>query len=307
MSPALPFVLIPTLLYDRYMSDRIAVVTGANAGLGKETAIGLARAGLTVVMACRSRERGEAARADILARLPGADLEVMALDLASLASVRAFAAAFREAHPRLDLLINNAGIMMPPPARSEDGFEIQMAANHFGHFLLTALLIGQMPDSPQSRVVSLASVAHKRGRIRPDTLATAGDYRQSKLACLMFAFELDRRLARAGRNILSVAAHPGVSLTPLVRHMNPLLIALLRYTIAPVLFHSAARGAEATLLAALGSEVEGGQYLGPQGFMEMRGRPGPARVAPQARDEAMARRLWEASEALTGAAFTFDT
>jgi NAD(P)-dependent dehydrogenase (short-subunit alcohol dehydrogenase family) len=281
----------------------LAIVTGANAGLGKETAACLAKAGLTVVMACRSRERGEAARAEILQRLPDADLVVRELDLASLASVRAFAEGFREAYPRLDLLINNAGIMVPPPARSEDGFEIQMAANYFGHVLLTALLIEHMPDSPQSRVVSLASIAHKNGRIRLDALASAGDYRQSKLACLMFAFELDRRLRRAGRKILSVAAHPGVSLTPLVRHMNPVLIALLRCTVAPLLFHSPARGAEATLLAALGAQVEGGQYFGPQGLMEMRGRPGLARIAPQARDETMARRLWEASEALTGATF----
>ncbi len=288
------------------MSKPVAIVTGANAGLGKETVIGLAKTGLTVVMACRGLARGEAARAEILERLPRADLAVMELDLASLASVRAFAAAFREAQPKLDLLINNAGIMVPPPGRSEDGFEIQMAANYFGHFLLTALLIDSMPDSRRSRVVSLASIAHKSGRIRLDGLASAGDYGQSKLACLMFAFELDRRLKRAGWKILSVAAHPGVSLTPLVRHMNPVLIALLRATVAPVLFHSAARGAESTLLAALGRKVEGGQYYGPQGLMEMRGRPGLARIAPQARDEAIAGRLWEQSEALTGAAFPFD-
>ncbi len=281
----------------------LAIVTGANAGLGKETAIGLAEAGVSVVMACRSRERGEAALADILQRMPAADLAVMELDLASLASVRRFAAAVREAYPKLDLLINNAGIMVPPPGHSEDGFEIQMAANYFGHFLLTAQLIEHMPDSAQSRVVSLASIAHKSGRIRPDALATAGDYRQSKLACLMFAFELDRRLRRAGCKVLSVAAHPGVSLTPLVRHMNPALIALLRYTVAPAIFHSAARGAEPTLLAALGKTVEGGQYFGPQGFMEMRGPPGIARVAPQARDETMAYRLWQESETLTGATF----
>ncbi|MDA4847931.1 oxidoreductase [Hoeflea poritis] len=290
-------------------TGRIAIVTGANAGLGKETAIGLALTGMKVVMACRNRERAEAARTDILKSAPGGDVEIMTVDLSSLASVRQFADAFVQTHGRLDLLINNAGVMIPPHAVSEDGFEIQMAANYFGHFVLTARLIDLMPDTPQSRVVSLASIAHKNAAIDFEGLRSGQGqrggraYGQSKLACLMFALELDRRLRKAGRQILSVAAHPGVSGTELVRHMNPVLYTLLRITLMPFFTHAPAQGAQPTLVAALDPDVEGGQYFGPQGVMEMRGPTGLARMRPQARDADAAKRLWELSEQLTGERF----
>ncbi|WP_136657760.1 oxidoreductase [Nitratireductor sp. XY-223] len=290
-------------------TGRLAVVTGANAGLGKETAIGLARTGMKVVMACRSPQRAEAARQDILRVAPGGDIEVMAIDLSSLASVREFADRFRETHSSLDLLINNAGVMIPPHAVSEDGFEIQMAANYFGHFVLTARLIDLMPDTAESRVVSLASIAHKNAQIDFEGLRSgsgptgARAYGQSKLACLMFALELDRRLRRAGRKTLSVAAHPGVSGTELPRHMNPVLYALLRVTLMPFFTHPPAQGAQPTLVAALGADVEGGQYFGPKGIMEMRGPPGLARMRSQARSENDAKRLWALTEELTGERF----
>ncbi|WP_419907742.1 oxidoreductase [Hoeflea sp.] len=290
-------------------TGRIAVVTGANAGLGKETAIGLARTGMKVIMACRSKERAESARTEILDTVPGGDVAVMLLDLSSLRSVREFADTFRKTHPRLDLLINNAGIMVPPHSTSEDGFEIQMAANYFGHFVLTAHLIDMLPDTPQSRVVSLASIAHKNAQIDFDGLRSGSGprggraYGQSKLACLMFALELDRRLRRAGRKALSVAAHPGVSCTELVRHINPVLFALLRVTLMPFFSHPPAQGADPTLVAALGPEIQGGQYFGPQGILDMRGPTGPARMRPQARDKESAERLWALSEELTGETF----
>ena len=290
-------------------TGRIAIVTGANAGLGKETVIGLAETGMKVVMACRSLERAEAARTDILKSVPGGDIEIMVVDLSSLASVRQFTDTFRQTHARLDLLINNAGVMIPPHAVSGDGFEIQMAANYFGHFVLTARLIDLMPDTPQSRVVSLASIAHKNAQIDFEGLRSGQGqrggraYGQSKLACLMFALQLDRRLRNAGRRTLSVAAHPGVSGTELVRHINPALYALLRITLMPFFTHSPARAAQPTLVAALAPDAEGGQYFGPQGIMEMRGPTGLARMRPQARDKKAAERLWELSEQLTGERF----
>lgn len=292
-------------------TGKIAIVTGANAGIGKETVVGLAKTGMKVVMACRSPARAEAARADILVRVPNGDLEIMQLDLASLASVRAFAEAVRAAHPKLDLLINNAGVMFPPHTRTEDGFDLQMAANYFGHFVLTALLLDRMPDTLESRVVSLASIAHKGARIDFGELRAkqgnpgARAYGQSKLACLMFSLELDRRLRQVGRKTLSVAAHPGVSETELGKHINRIVYALLKYTIAPFATHPPVMAVEPTLIAALNPEVEGGQYFGPQGFREMRGETGLAEIRPQAQDQAAAKRLWQLSEDLTGCSFSF--
>ncbi len=289
---------------------RTAVVTGANAGIGKETARALARTGITVVMACRDAARAEAARAEIQSDVPDGRLEVMALDLASNASVRAFAEGFRATHDKLDVLINNAGVMFPPPSQSEDGIEIQMAANYVGHFLLTALLLDRLPDSPASRIISVSSLAHRSSRLDAAELragrgALGGRaYGQSKLACLMFALELDRRLRRAGRRTLSLAAHPGLSVTEIGKHVNPLISAAFRYTVFPLVTHAPARAALPLLQAALGDGVTGGQYFGPQGWREVRGGPGPARIAPQARDEAAGKALWDASEDL--AAHRFD-
>ena len=288
---------------------KMAIVTGANTGLGFETALGLAKVDATVILACRNLEKAEAAKAEILAQVPDAKLEVMQLDLGSLSSVREFAANYKEKYSQLDLLINNAGIMFPPYSKTEEGFESQIGVNHLGHFLLTALLIDLMPDNSDARIVSLSSNAHKFGKINFDDLqseqkySSTAAYGQSKLACLMFADELNRKLKASGKNILSVAAHPGVAQTELARHMPGFLVTLIRWTIAPFITHPVDEAALPTLLAALGSEVKGGDYFGPQGKGEMTGEPGVAVKADHAKDTEVAAKLWQVSEELTGQKF----
>ena len=288
-------------------SGRIAVVTGANIGLGYETALALAGKGCAVVLACRSPAKAEAAQAAILAQHPKASVECMKLDLGSLKSVRAFAAAYKKRHATLDLLINNAGIMMPPYSLSEDGFESQLAANYLGHFALTGLLLPLITKTPNSRIVSLSSLAHKWSGIRFGDLHFTRRYDkrlaygQSKLACLMFAYELQRRLARAGHTTLSVAAHPGVSSTNLFQHL-PKVVQLFA-PLTEVIFQSAQGGAQPTLYAALGDDIEGGDYCGPQDMGEMRGAPGKVGSSRRSRDETVAAKLWAVSEELTGVRF----
>ena len=243
-------------------SGRTVVITGANAGLGFHNAKDLAKAGATVVMACRSAERADAARARILDLTPDADVRIELVDMSSLASVRSFAEAFRAEHDTLDVLINNAGIMGTPYRLTEDGFEGQMAANYWGHFLLTSLLFDLLPDDPASRVVTLSSIAHINGRIRWDDLNWEADYdprrayAQTKLACLMFALELDRRLRDDGRSVRSVASHPGVSLTELAKTIPSWQIGLLKYTVGPFVTHPPDKASLPTLVAALDPDRE---------------------------------------------------
>lgn len=286
---------------------RTAVVTGANAGLGFETTRMLAQRGAQVVMACRSEERAAAAKGQLAAAVPGARLEVMVLDLGSLASVREFARRFRERYERLDLLVNNAGVMLVPRGRTGDGFETTLGTNHLGHFLLTSLLLDLLPDQPQSRVVTVSSATHKAGKINFADLQSdrsysrAGAYAQSKLANLMFALELHRRLERSGRELLSVAAHPGIAAsTSLIRQRW--LRNVWRYAGA-VVSNSTHESAKSTIMAALDPAVTGGQYYGPQGFLELKGGPGTVEPSRNAQDPDQARRLWELSEELTGASF----
>jgi NAD(P)-dependent dehydrogenase (short-subunit alcohol dehydrogenase family) len=291
---------------------RLAVITGANTGLGFETARYFALKGMQVVMACRNEDKAKAAMARITEEVPGAELEFIQLDLSSLDSVRRFAESFREKFDRLDLLINNAGIMWTPYEKTEDGFEAQMAANYFGHFLLTALLLDLMPDRPESRVVTLSSIAHQQflKRIRFEDINWEEGYNkyhayaQTKLACLMFALELQRRLAAAGRKVLSVAAHPGVSETELGRYMDKWLVLAIRYTVGPFISHEPSRGALPTVVAALGPGVSGGDYFGPRGFREMSGGPGLAEIKPWAADAEAAAQLWAVSGELTGAVYS---
>lgn len=291
-------------------SGKIAIVTGANSGLGYETSLGLAKTGMKVIMACRNLDKAEQAKANILSQIPKADLEVMHLDLKQLASVRDFAGSYRDRHPQLNLLINNAGIMFPPYEKTEDGFESQFAVNYLSHFLLTAMLIDLMPDSAESRVVSLSSNAHKFGKINFDDLQSESQYSsviaygQSKLACLVFANELNRKLQNQGRKILSVCAHPGVSNTELSRYIPRVVQLLLRLTPLPYMAHSPDKAALPTLYAALGTDIEGGDYLGPQGALEMSGPPGKAPQSDPAQDEAIAQQLWQISQAITGAQFS---
>ena len=293
----------------RSQSGRIAIVTGANTGIGYETALGLAQTDMTVILACRSLDRATAAKAKILQQVPKADVGVMALDLSQLASVNAFVDEYCRQYSRLDLLINNAGIMAPPFSETEDGFERQLAVNHLGHFLLTSRLLDLMPDMPQSRVVSLSSNAHKMGRINFEDLQSTNKYSsmaayaQSKLACLMFADELQCRLEDQGKHILSVCAHPGGSATELARHFSKTAILVMRILLVPLMTHPPREAALPTLYAALGDDVKGGEYFGPQGFLEMSGQPGRATRSPGSKNRDVAEQLWIVSEQLTGTTY----
>ncbi|WP_432544653.1 SDR family NAD(P)-dependent oxidoreductase [Kineococcus sp. SYSU DK002] len=283
---------------------RVAVVTGANTGLGFATAEVLAARGATVVLAVRDVDKGARAAA----RMAG-DVTVQQLDLTSLASVREAAAALRAAHPHLDLLVNNAGVMYTPKETTRDGFERQFGTNHLGHFALTGLLLDLLLPVPGSRVVTVSSVGHRiRAAIHFDDLqwersySRVGAYGQSKLANLLFTYELQRRLTAHGERTLATAAHPGVSNTELVRHA-PAAVRAPVDRLAPVLTQPAAMGALPTLRAATDPSVLGGQYYGPGGRGEVRGYPRLVTSSPQSYDLATQQRLWAVSEDLTGVRF----
>ncbi|SDG86689.1 NAD(P)-dependent dehydrogenase, short-chain alcohol dehydrogenase family [Lentzea fradiae] len=282
---------------------RVAVVTGANTGLGFETARRLAERGASVVLAVRDAEKGKQAAA----RISG-DVSVQELDLTSLASVRAAAADLRAAHPKIDLLINNAGVMYTPKQTTQDGFELQFGTNHLGHFALTGLLLDLMLPVPGSRVVTVSSTGHRiRADIHFDDLQwersydRAAAYGQSKLANLMFTYELQRRLAPHGTTI-ATAAHPGIANTELARN-SPAVARGLITLLAPLLTQPAADGALPTLRAATDPAVLGGQYYGPDGVAEGRGRPKLVTSSPASYDMAVQQRLWDVSEDLTGVRF----
>jgi NAD(P)-dependent dehydrogenase (short-subunit alcohol dehydrogenase family) len=301
---------------DKWTADRIpdqhgrvAIVTGSNSGLGLVTARELARAGASVVLACRNTHKGEAAYHEILTSAPGAQVEVAALDLGSLDSVRSFAKRFKDGHDGIDLLINNAGVMAPPRRQTADGFELQFGTNHLGHFALTGLLIDLMKGRNDARVVTVSSGAHRMGRIAFHDLQGErkyrrwGAYAQSKLANLLFAFELDRRLRAAGSSIRSMAAHPGYAATNLQSAAAPVLDRLLMSVTNRLLAQSAEMGALPTLYAATYPGLEGGVYIGPGGFLEQRGYPKQVAAKPTAGDKQVARKLWDVSEELTGVHF----
>jgi NAD(P)-dependent dehydrogenase (short-subunit alcohol dehydrogenase family) len=288
---------------------RLAVVTGANSGLGLVTARELARAGARVVLACRSVAKGEGACDTIGRASPGAQLELEELDLGELDSVRAFAERFHAAHDGLDLLINNAGVMATPRRRTADGFELQFGTNHLGHFALTALLIRAMEGREDARVVTLSSGMHRVGRIAFDNLGGERHYfrwrayGQSKLANLLFALELDRRLRAAGSSVKSLAAHPGWAATNLQYAGPPLFDRAVAHLGNRVWAQSADMGALPTLYAATEPGLDGGTYVGPDGILEQRGHPEPVSMSSAARDEEVARRLWEVSERMTEVRF----
>ncbi|MGC4815916.1 SDR family NAD(P)-dependent oxidoreductase [Micromonospora sp. DT63] len=282
---------------------RVAVVTGANTGLGFETARLLAERGASVVLAVRDTEKGRRAAARI-----NGDVSVQELDLTSLESVRAAAADLRTAHPRIDLLINNAGVMYTPKQTTRDGFEMQFGTNHLGHFALTGLLLDVLLPVPGSRVVTVSSVGHRiRAAIGFDDLqwersySRVAAYGQSKLANLMFTYELQRRLAPHSTTV-AVAAHPGVSNTELVRNAPAVVRAPITW-FAPVITQPAAAGALPTLRAATDPAVLGGQYYGPDGLGETRGYPKLVTSSPDSYDLTVQQRLWAVSEDLTGVRF----
>jgi NAD(P)-dependent dehydrogenase (short-subunit alcohol dehydrogenase family) len=305
---------IPSQIGRRY------IITGGNSGIGYHAALKLVRKGACVVLACRSRSRGEAAVARLNEEAPGCTVELALLDLASLASVREFASAELASEQPLHVLINNAGVMNPPQRReTADGFELQFGTNVLGHFALTGLLLpaltatGSHTGQP-ARVVTIASIAHKRGRLNFDDLQSARSYspwaayQQSKLADLMFALELNRRLRAAHAPIVSVAAHPGVAETNLFQRYNSsTLERIARYWVGHAIgafLNTDAEGALPTLYAATTSDAEDGGYFGPQGFQEMRGDTiGPAQIATQAHDTSAAARLWSICEQLTAVSY----
>lgn len=280
-------------------AGKVAVVTGATSGLGLETALQLARRGAVVVMACRDLGRGAIAAKAIGAGGGRADVEVAALDLGNLESVREFSNWFCGRFERLDLLVNNAGVMLPPASRSADGFELQFGTNHLGHFALTARLLGLLRASAGSRVVTVSSLAHRIGMIRFDDLQwesrpyrAAAAYAQSKLANLLFCFELQRRIDSAGIEMLSVASHPGYSRTGILRHSRALRIW------NPLFAMLASQGALPTLFAATSPDAEPGSYYGPNRWGQLRGYPTRVNPSAAAQDRETGKRLWQASEEL---------
>jgi len=291
-------------------SGRVCLVTGANSGLGLIAARELARAGARVVLACRNTDKGATALGEITDEVPGAEAELAALDLASLDSIRSFAQDFSKAHDGLDLLINDAGVMAPPRRTTEEGFELQFGTNHLGHFALTGLLLGTLEGRSGARVVTVSSTAHRMGRINFDDLHGERRYRrwraygQSKLANLLFALELDRRLRGASSTISSLAAHPGYAATNLQSASAPVLDRAVMVVTNLLLAQDAEVGALSLLYAATQPGLEGGTYVGPDGRGEHRGHPQPKAVpARAALDQAVAAQLWAVSEEATGVRF----
>lgn len=284
-----------------YVSGKVAIVTGANSGIGYETVRALAGKGGRVIMACRSMEKGEAALEKIRAEQPDGAAELMGLDLADLSSVRRFAEEFLKSHDRLHLLINNAGVMMMPKlSRTADGFEMQIGTNHLGHFALTGLLLEAISRTPGARVVTVSSLMHRLGRMHFDNLnadksySPLGAYTASKLANLLFTYELQRRFESANVEAIAIASHPGFTATNLQRHSA--FYRLLGKAIAM----RPRQGALPTLYAATEPGLEGGTYYGPGGLMEVWGYPKQVGYTRRSRDRADSERLWAESEKLTG-------
>jgi NAD(P)-dependent dehydrogenase (short-subunit alcohol dehydrogenase family) len=294
-------------------TGRVALITGANAGLGYESAVALAHKGSQIVMACRDEGKAQKAISNLKQQIPEARVEFIQLDLANLASVRAFAHTFRQRYGRLDLLMNNAGVMAIPRRESVDGFEMQLATNHLGHFALTGLLLDMLVTNPASRVVTLSSGYHYIGRINFEDLQMRQKYQryaaysQSKLANLLFTFELQRRFEVNGYPTISVSAHPGgartnlqsTSLDATGSRVERLFMAIT----GPIVLQPAVTGALPQLYAATAPDVKGAEFFGPRFFL--RGYPVRAKTSAQSHNLATAQRLWSVSEELTGVSYSF--
>ncbi|MGH8461287.1 MAG: oxidoreductase [Stenotrophobium sp.] len=291
-------------------AGKMAIVTGANSGLGLETVAGLAGAGATVIMACRNPAKAQSALAEIRRRVPAAKAELMPLDLSDLASVHQFAQDYSRRFPRLDILCNNAGVMALPYQQTRDGFEMQIGTNHLGHFALTGLLLERLQAAPAARVVTVASIAHRGTRgLNLDDLHWQREsykknegYARSKLANLLFSFELSRRLQAAHSTILAAAAHPGYAATNIVGAASEgsAIKRLLVNIGNAVLAQPASMGALPTLYAATMPDVSSGDYYGPSGLFEFRGYPKKVGSKHTAQDTAAAAKLWSLSEQMTG-------
>jgi NAD(P)-dependent dehydrogenase (short-subunit alcohol dehydrogenase family) len=292
-------------------AGRVAVVTGANSGLGYITARELARRGARVALACRSEVRGREAVARLIAEVPDAAIELRPLDMADLASIRRFADSVQASYPALDLLINNAGVMAIPRRQTADGFEMQFGTNHLGHFALTGLLLPMLVNQPGARVVTVSSNAHKPGSIDFDDIMHERSYRRwkvysdSKLANLLFAFELQRRLSAIDAPLISVAAHPGTAATNLVKpgaEGNPVKQLVMSVGVR-IVGQSQAQGALPQLYAATSPDARGGEYYGPNGIAENRGYPKRIDSTSASKNTETATRLWSLSEDLTGVTY----
>ena len=293
------------------LTGKVIIVTGGNSGLGYEAVKAFAKKGAKVYMTSRSIEKGQNAQKQILDEVSDAAIEVAQLNLADLSSVRKFANEFAGSEDRLDVLLNNAGIMMTPYSLTADGFENQFGTNHLGHFALTGLLLETISKTPESRIVNVSSIAHKGGSFDfNDLLYSNGKtydpmkaYRRSKLANLLFTYELQRRLSSAGNGTIAVAAHPGVSMTNLANHLTNNLLLKILTPIVGLLLHSPAKGALPEIRAAVDPSVQGGQYYGPDGFREIAGSPVLVESNKASHNEDDAKKLWEVSEQLTGVKF----
>jgi len=293
-------------------TGKTALVTGANSGIGYQAALELARHGAHVLLGCRNAAKGAAALDRLKSEAPGASAEVVELDMASLASIRAFASSFAARGVALDLLINNAGVMaLPKREVTVDGFERQFGTNHLGHFALTGLLIPQLLAAPAPRVVTVASLAHRNGKIDFENLQSERGYKpllaygESKLANILFAKELDRRARAAQSKLISLAVHPGISRTnilengPGTRNLQAIALRIL----APIIIQPDDAGALPTLYAATSPDAKGGEYIGPDGFQEFKGSPVVVQPRANGLDEAVGKRLWTVSEELTGVVY----
>jgi len=292
------------------LTGKVIIVTGANSGIGYEATKEFARKGAQIILACRSMKKAEVAHAELLTEIPDAAVEIMQLDLASLASVHKFVEVFKTKYKHLDILLNNAGIMMVPYGKTEDGFELQFGTNHLGHFALTGLLIDRIRNTMGARVVNISSNGHRMGKMDFENLlfdfgegySPTRAYGLSKLANLLFTYEIQRRFENFQINAMA-AAHPGGSNTNLFTHLND------RWYIKPLMplvekmMQSAAMGALPSIRAAIDPQLCGGEYYGPGGFMEQGGYPILVQSNHASHIESDARRLWEVSEKLTGVSF----
>jgi NAD(P)-dependent dehydrogenase (short-subunit alcohol dehydrogenase family) len=293
------------------VAEPVVVITGANAGLGFETALALARSGARVVMACRSQERAEQARSDLLARVPAAAATILPLDVSEPESIRSFVREFSDRCGQLDVLINNAGIVAVPLSRNSVGHEMQLATNYLGAFALTGLLLPLFRAGGRARVVNVGSHANRLGRLPLDDpnwertpYRELRAYARSKVALLSFTIELERRLRRSGSHVIALGAHPGFAATDIRRHSPKLtppgFVGRWVDTVGALVTPTAAEACRSIVHAARDEGVRGGDYWGPSGWLEIRGEPGRARVNPIARDVELGRRLWSLSESLTG-------
>ena len=293
------------------LSGKTILVTGGNSGLGFEAVKAFALKGATVVMACRSLAKGEEAKKQLIALNPKANITVMELDLTDLKSIHSFVNQFKENHSRLDILLNNAGIMMVPYGLTKDGFENQMGTNHLGHFALTAQLLELLKTTPNSRVVNVSSMAHKSGVMDNNNLLYENGkdyspikaYGRSKLSNLLFTYELQRFFEKNKIDTIAVAAHPGVSDTNLFNHSAPKWLMNLLRPLFLFMIQPASMGALPEIRAAVDADVKGGQYYGPDGKKEMKGYPVVVESTEASHNKEDARKLWELSEKLTGVKF----